>query len=181
MARRIRGPRTNLEHERRQPASEHKGAGGADYETDSKDEGGLLEHKRAYLRGGRTEGHANANLLHALAHGVGPRAEPLTLSVPDEVKASLGVRVERCDVLERSRMIARRREVCPCQVMPSGRILRLLLVEANELARLLVGQRREQYRLDDAGHRGCSANPNPSVAISTAEKPRPRRAIAIVH
>ena len=68
----------------------------------------------------------------------GEHAEPLSLPVPDEVKANVGVRVDRRDVLERSRVIAQEREVCAGQVVSRVGFAGLLLIEANELARLLV-------------------------------------------
>ena len=86
-------------------------------------------------------------------------AEPLSPPVPDEVAPGFAVVGERRDGFEGCRVIAKGREVRAREVVSRGGLVGLLLVEAHELARLLVRQRGEQHRLKDAEYRRRAADP----------------------
>ena len=56
-------------------------------------------------------------------------------------------------------MVSKRREMRTGHARPAGgRLVRLLLVDAHEPTGLLIRKRRQQDRLDDAEHRGRSAD-----------------------
>ena len=55
-------------------------------------------------------------------------------------------------------MLTEKREVRADEDVSRVGLVRLLLIEADQLPRLLVRQRRQQYRLDDAEHGGRAAN-----------------------
>ena len=87
-------------------------------------------------------------------------AEPLAPSVPDEVVPGLGVVVEGRDHFKRRRVIAKKREVRAGEVVPRGGLVGFLLVQANELPRLLVRQWSEDDGLEHAEDRRCGADPH---------------------
>ena len=63
-------PRTDLEDERGQPASENQGARETGHDTRCQHETGLPQHESANLSAGRSEGHSDPDLPSAQSHRV---------------------------------------------------------------------------------------------------------------
>src|SRR5688572_27965937 len=98
--------------------------------------------------------------------------EPYCLTVPDQVEADLVICKKGRDCLERSCVLAERREVRSCERVARVRFVRLLQVEPDELTRLIVGQGRQQNSLHDTEHRGGTADAQRECGNHNRRKPR---------
>ena len=85
-------------------------------------------------------------------------AQPLRVPAVGDVESHVFTDVSRGDGLERGRLVAQHAEVRRRHTTARRRVPWFLLIEAYELARLRVRQRREQNRMGDVEHRGRSAD-----------------------
>jgi hypothetical protein len=87
-------------------------------------------------------------------------AYPPRLAINYEVCRGLAVVGERGDGFEGRRLLAKERKMRARQIGSRGALIGFLLVEAHELARLLVRQRGQQHCLKNTKHRRGATDPH---------------------